>query len=320
MVTRFMNRAAQRDPALEQNLAALFIDDNRDNSLAQLASNPTNFRETAKDETRVFREYMVDEGVQQYKDYYETDAEEAGFFEHLDNLSNRERIRFMECFEDFTTKKMDKKEYVMIKKREYNPELSAIQNMILDLVDFKDRVRPLSRDLALLESTRKYQKQNVGELNKKVAEFKKLGDSMNAAEGNLLGHDDDFVQDRIREAYSTVQPVLSSDVSSSERFSLSEGTSEGSEIEFQEYRRRLDHFYTQEESMQELKEEHLVEETVYQALPSTDQSEEISHSEQSEAEHSSGEPAQRASAADVEEPAKEAAEEPVKEDDGDKKE
>jgi hypothetical protein len=50
----------------------------------------------------------------------------------------------MEIFEDFTVDKGDLKKYVMIDKREYNPELSVLSNMVLDLVDFKDRVRPLS--------------------------------------------------------------------------------------------------------------------------------------------------------------------------------
>jgi len=49
----------------------------------------------------------------------------------------------MELFEDFTVSKADLKQYAMIEKREYNPELSAISNMVLDIVDFKDRVRPL---------------------------------------------------------------------------------------------------------------------------------------------------------------------------------
>ena len=33
-------------------------------------------------------------------------------------------------------------------------------NMILDLVDFKDRVKPLSHDISMLEHTKKYQKRN----------------------------------------------------------------------------------------------------------------------------------------------------------------
>jgi hypothetical protein len=53
----------------------------------------------------------------------------------------------------------------MISKREYNPELSVFSNLVLDLVDFKDRVRPLAKDIALLDSTRKYQKQSIKELD-----------------------------------------------------------------------------------------------------------------------------------------------------------
>mmetsp|Transcript_42751 Transcript_42751/g.65702 ORF Transcript_42751/g.65702 Transcript_42751/m.65702 type:complete len:483 (+) Transcript_42751:287-1735(+) len=151
MVSRFYTRAETRDPALEQDLQDLFVSDGRDFSLAQLASNPDNFRQVAKEETRPFREYMVNESLQQYRDYYESDDEEAGFFEHMENFSAREKIRFMEAFEDFTTQVSGNKDYVMIRKREHNPELSAVQNMILDLVDFRDRVKPLSQDISMLE-------------------------------------------------------------------------------------------------------------------------------------------------------------------------
>ncbi len=70
----------------------------------------------------------------------------------------------MEIFEDFTVDRGDNKLYVMIEKREYNPELSVISNMVLDLVDFKDRVRPLSRDISMLEKAQQYQKQNVNQM------------------------------------------------------------------------------------------------------------------------------------------------------------
>lgn len=43
---------------------------------------------------------------------------------------------------------------MMIKKREYNPELSVFSNLVLDLQDFKDRVRPLAKDIALMDVTR----------------------------------------------------------------------------------------------------------------------------------------------------------------------
>lgn len=97
---------------------------------------------------------MVKEGLQQYRDYFEDDAEEMKSFEYFDNLDNRSRIRFMEVFTDFTLDRHDQKAYATITKREFNPELSAFSNMILDIQDFRDRVKPLADDLALLDATR----------------------------------------------------------------------------------------------------------------------------------------------------------------------
>jgi hypothetical protein len=148
MIDRFLERAKLRDPVLEQNLTDLLASDARDNSIAQIMSDSTKFRNVAEEETRPFREYMVSESVQQYKDYYEDDAEENNFFEYLDNFTNRDKIRFMELFKDHTVDLLDQKHYIMIEKREYNPELSVFSNMVLDLVDFKDRVRPLSKDIS----------------------------------------------------------------------------------------------------------------------------------------------------------------------------
>jgi len=55
------------------------------------------------------------------------------FFEFLDNITNRDKIRKMEIFEDHSLLKNDNKDYVMIAKREYNPELSMFSNLVLDL-------------------------------------------------------------------------------------------------------------------------------------------------------------------------------------------
>jgi hypothetical protein len=83
----------------------------------------------------------------------------------------------MEIFEDFTVDRGDNKLYVMIEKREYNPELSVISNMVLDLVDFKDRVRPLSRDISMLEKAQQYQKQNVNQMLDQQALFQELAEN-----------------------------------------------------------------------------------------------------------------------------------------------
>lgn len=169
---RFLERAKGRDPILEQNLVDLFASDARDASMATLALEPEKFRLVAQEETRPFREYMVTEAQQQYRDYYESDDEEQRFFEHMDNFTNRDKIRFMELFDDFTVEKAAAKDYVMIEKREYNPELSVLSNMVLDLVDFKDRVRPLSTDVAMLEQASKFQKQNVQQMLDERAQFR----------------------------------------------------------------------------------------------------------------------------------------------------
>ena len=130
----------------------------------------------------MFREYMVKESLDQYRDYYESDAEEQQFFQYMDNLSNRDKIRFAEVFKDYTETKSDYKDYVMIQKREYNPELSMFSNLVLDLTDFKDRVRPLARDIALMDTTRQYQKHNIDDLNNERQQF---ADTIRKIEGEL---------------------------------------------------------------------------------------------------------------------------------------
>lgn len=198
MRSRFLERAKNRDPLLEQDLAELFSSDARDNSLAAFAQDPLKYRAVADEETRPFREYMVNESIQQYRDYYESDAEEEGFFEYLDNLANRDKIRFMEIFEDYTVDKLDHKNYIMIEKREYNPELSVFSNMVLDLIDFKDRVRPLSNDIAMMEQANKFQKQSVNEMLDERANFQQM---INAVKSEPL----DRIEDTEQEGYSSME-------------------------------------------------------------------------------------------------------------------
>lgn len=123
------------------------------------------------------------ESVQQYKDYYESDDEEQQFFEYLDNFSNRDKIRFMELFEDFTTTKTDPKTFITIPKREYNPQFSLLKNVALDLIDFKDRVRPLSHDIAMLEQATLYQKVSPSKVTRDESEFKQWLNEMRQKHG-----------------------------------------------------------------------------------------------------------------------------------------
>ena len=46
--------------------------------------------------------------------------------------------------------------------------------MVLDLVDFKDRVRPLSKDISIVEYAAKYQKQNVEQMLGEREQFRQM--------------------------------------------------------------------------------------------------------------------------------------------------
>ena len=76
-------------------------------------------------------------------------------------MPSKERVRFMEIFEDFTVLQEDHKGYGLIPKREFDPNMSYIQNFAADLMDFKDRVRPMANDLAKIDSLHNYQKHDA---------------------------------------------------------------------------------------------------------------------------------------------------------------
>ena len=123
--------------------------------------------------TTPIREYMLKEAQLQYKDYYESDAEEGPFFEYMDNMSTRDKIRLIEVFQDFTIKQQTKR-MASIPKRENNPELSVFANLALDLTDFRDRVQPMANDMALLDKSQKFQRDDPRDVKKAIKEGKNL--------------------------------------------------------------------------------------------------------------------------------------------------
>lgn len=90
VIERFVGRAKTRDAALETDLFELYQQDLKDASVAQFMLDPASFKPHAVEQTRVFREYMIKESNQQFRDYYESDSEEQQFFQYMDNLSNRD--------------------------------------------------------------------------------------------------------------------------------------------------------------------------------------------------------------------------------------
>lgn len=210
MIDRFLERAKSRDPMIEQDIADLYFRDSKTNSVAAAMVDSDNFVKTAEEETRPWREYMAREGVQQFRDYYEDSPEEQAFFEYLDNLSNRDQVRFMEIFHDYTIDLTQNKGYAMIPKREFNPELSAFSNLLLDLVDFKDRVRPMASDIARLDAAKLHQKRNVEELEAAMREF-----SEGIEEGSSSAAADKGAQS-VEEGYSSLEIAAESEADAAE--------------------------------------------------------------------------------------------------------
>lgn len=164
VLSRHFERAKTRDPRIEQDLFETLRQDDKENSFAQLLLDETKFNPVLSQKTQPIRDYIVSESLQQYKDYYESDREEQPFLEYFDNLTNRDKIRFSEIYEDYTMKNVDDKEYIMIPKREHNPELSLFSNFLLDLQDFKDRVVPLAHDITLDEAAQRYQRHSAKDI------------------------------------------------------------------------------------------------------------------------------------------------------------
>lgn len=166
VIKRQLERAKRRDPMIDVNLNELLEEGERENALGttiyKLAQGDI-IHDKVSETLSPIKQYMLDESLIQYQDYFESDEEEAEFFEYMKELPGRDRIKFTEIFEDYTIPKRDGKGYVKIPKREYNPELSFFSNAALDLIDFKDRVLPLANDAARLDGTFEYQRMSVNE-------------------------------------------------------------------------------------------------------------------------------------------------------------
>lgn len=173
VVKRQLERAKTRDPKIEMNLAEMFEKHEREQASGALihrmaAGEPFSVHATA--ETQPIRDYMLKESVEIYRDYYESDTEEQSFFEYLNELPNRDRLKLIDIYEDFTVPKRDGKGFVKVPKREHNPELSLFSNVALDLIDFKDRVLPLAQDAARLDGSLRYQRNSAQETKDTIRE------------------------------------------------------------------------------------------------------------------------------------------------------
>jgi len=108
-----------------------------------------------------FAKYVAEEGLQQFKDYYETDDEEGADSHKAElwkDLNEHDKLRFAECYDNFFNKRLQyDMGYVTIPKRPYDNKKSIVANFVEDLVDFNRRVRPIQRTLAFQDASSRFQ-------------------------------------------------------------------------------------------------------------------------------------------------------------------
>jgi hypothetical protein len=155
LIERFIERAQNRSPELLEDLGEkleMFMVKNKFNT--DFSLNEKVFKDTDP-----FLNYVAEEGWKQFHDYFETDEEEGKLKrEMFDDLNNRDKLRFVECYENELTKDKElDNAYVSIPKRPFDYNKTVFRNFVDDLLDFNNRVRPIVRSLIFQDAASKYQ-------------------------------------------------------------------------------------------------------------------------------------------------------------------
>jgi hypothetical protein len=158
VVERYMERAKSRDAKIFKGLGDKLEEYWVDGHLSQKFLNMLNDKDVAS-EFLTYARYIAEEGLQQFKDYYETDEEEGKSRKELfDDLTERDKMRFAECYENHFNQSIARDGYyATIPKRPYDNKKSIVANFIEDLADFNNRVRPIMRNLAFQDAVAKHQ-------------------------------------------------------------------------------------------------------------------------------------------------------------------
>ena len=171
VASRFLERERKRDPRvaemLHEKIESFYAkNDNVSNILDYIktirkGAQTLSYEQRNYEDIMPFAQYVAEEGIQQFKDYYETDEEEGAMSEKNEmfkDLNEHDKLRFVNCYENYFTKAVELDKYfVTIPKRPYNNQKSVVSNFVEDLVDFNNRVRPIQRTLAFQDEASKFQ-------------------------------------------------------------------------------------------------------------------------------------------------------------------
>ena len=106
----------------------------------------TNNEALAKTYEYEYLSILADEAVHQYKDYFETDAEED--FTVFDNMPDAEKTTFLSVFENYASPLGEFKGYETIPKRDWENSFGLWTNFFYNLRSYNDLVFPRATELA----------------------------------------------------------------------------------------------------------------------------------------------------------------------------
>jgi hypothetical protein len=135
MIMRYLERMKNRDPSIEFELE-------------EVESKSAGFAAKYKK----YQDYVMDEAVLQYKDYYESDEEDVHDFEHI---TPEEKQKFAVVFKDYAKPLGELKMLISVKPREYDVNKGLMQNLREHYKDLRTRVMPELRKQ--VQEANKYQ-------------------------------------------------------------------------------------------------------------------------------------------------------------------
>jgi hypothetical protein len=90
-----------------------------------------------------YRDYMTEEAIKQYKDYYESDQEDLEDFDHI---SSDEKAKFSEAFTDFTRPTQRNKFVLSFEAPKYDPSKGPLGNIASSYRTLRSKILPNVRD------------------------------------------------------------------------------------------------------------------------------------------------------------------------------
>ena len=122
MTKRYFDRISRRDPDVELDLNEADL------------KNPSFAKKYIK-----YQDYIKNEAIQQYKDYYESDAEDIKDFDHI---TPEEKEKFAVVFKDYARPLKEVKGYIHAELREYDNSKGFLQNLSEHFADVRNNIIP----------------------------------------------------------------------------------------------------------------------------------------------------------------------------------